>query len=404
MKNLILSHSFIRQNRIPMLLSLFMLTVSFFMLISVSAQYRYASYIRSILERPAFSDTVYAALPTVELTQTGEPVDDATLLTEQNRRLSAIGEMPGVASVYSYRIYTTDLRIGEYYAQLYAYDPEMLQNLRLNVRVGRWLSASSEFPEAVVFGDTGRTVRLGERLTVAEGLTVRVVGRVEQDWIPDLRGSYGRSGENYFQKSTRPGFILAAEALPENFALPERPRTMYGFFLKFSEQTGGAERRTILHALQETGVETIPVDTLAANCGSALREWMKVSLPLPLFLLSVATVSYLSISVVVINRSRRDTAKLFLIGCTKLHATLVVMATLVLLFLLPVLLNLLLAFRFPAFLREGTIWSLEHAILDVRSLVPLLVYALALETVLVLLPLLFYRSRTPLAFYRRTLS
>ena len=66
--------------------------------------------------------------------------------------------------------------------------------------------------------------------------------------------------------------------------------------------------------------------------------------------------------------------------------------------------NLLLAFRFPAFLREGTIWSLEHAILDVRSLVPLLVYALALETVLVLLPLLFYRSRTPLAFYRRTLS
>ena len=71
MKNLILSHSFIRQNRIPMLLSLFMLTVSFFMLISVSAQYRYASYIRSILERPAFSDTVYAALPTVELKQTG---------------------------------------------------------------------------------------------------------------------------------------------------------------------------------------------------------------------------------------------------------------------------------------------------------------------------------------------
>ncbi|HBF14593.1 MAG TPA: hypothetical protein DDW30_02705 [Clostridiales bacterium] len=403
MKNLILSHSFIRQNRIPMLLSLFMLSVSCFMLLSVSAQYRYVSYVRSVLERPAFSDTVYAALPTVDPAR-AETVGDAELIAEQNRRLSEIREMPAVAAVYSYRTYMTDLRIGEYYAQLYAYDAEMLRNFRLNVREGRWLSASAEIPEAVVFGDAEGTVRVGEPLTLADGLTVRVVGRVEQDLIPDLRGIAGRSGEDYFRKSERSGFILSAEALPKPFPLSERLRTMYGFFLKFSEQADSTERRAVLHDLRETGIETVSVDTLAAGCGSALREWMKVSLPLPLFLLSVATVSYLSISVVVVNRSRRDTARLLLIGCTRRHAAAVVTATLVFLFVLPILLNLLLAFGFPAFLREGTIWSLERAILDARSLMPLLLYALVLETVLVLLPLLLYKNRTPLDFYRRTLS
>lgn len=404
MKNLILSRSFVRQNRIPLLLSLFLLTVSGFMLISVSAQYRYVSYIRSILERPSFSDTVYAALPTVTPSPTDDTVSDAALIAEQNRTLSEIRGIAGVASVYSYRVYTTDRRIGDYNAQLYAYDAEMLRNFRLNVRAGRWLSDSSAIPEAVVFGDTENRVRMGDRIALADGFAVRVVGRVEQDWIPELRGIAGNSGENYFRKAMQAGFIVSAASLPDDFALSERLRTMYGFFLKFSGQATDAERQSVLHDLQARGIQTVSVDTLASGCGDALREWTKVSLPLPLFLLSVATVSYLSISVVVINRSRKDTAKLFLVGCSRSHAAAIVTVTLTGLFLIPVLLNFALARLFPTFLRDGTIWSLERAIFDLRSLMPLLVYILISEAVLALLPFLLYRDKTPLSFYRRTLS
>ncbi len=398
MKHLKLAFSFLKRNLVPMLLLMGTLTAVLFILLSVWSQYLYTAYTKSFFERNDEMRSSYYCTFSVSEKDAREC---------RQALLADLREMEGFGKAVSYDSIRTEYSMGEY-VQISAYlmDDDTLNALPLLVSEGRWLSADSTELEVVLSGEALQNAKIGEKLVLFDGIEARVVGRTENNIVPffNLVGE-ADNADLLFENQDVPIFLLNADALPTEYRqqIIASLRTRPGFLLCFDQNATVEQKQSMLGRITEDGGIATSAKYIIQGSNEKIRTWLLESVPMPAFLLVIATISLLSVSAVVVKRSMGEHSKYYLLGCTKTRTMATLSLTLGSNFIIPFLINFILAEYFPTFLRTRTEWELTYAIVNVYSYLPLVVYLLLIGTVFAVMPILFYRKYSPLSFYRRNL-
>jgi len=129
------------------------------------------------------------------------------------------------------------------------------------------------------------------------------------------------------------------------------------FIVDIKENATTAEKDEILNYLSRYGIYAT-YDEIIQNTNDAVDEEIRENFPLPVFLLLISTVSMICVSAVAIQRSMHEHSIYYLIGCSKKRSITTIILSLLLLFCIPCIMNLLLAFFWPNFLRTKVLSQL----------------------------------------------
>lgn len=390
MKIILLCLNVIKKNMIPIAVTGIMLTVSMFILLTAHGRYRYAAYAKDVYARSGLEDAVYFMLPIA-----GNPHIDNELAGEVRQGLA---QFQGFGQILSYDSYVTDYN--GYGANVFLYGDLMINSFRLNTLKGRWLETNAKETEAVIGGVIWDGVKVNDIVSLGNGISARVVGIMgnEVHYPSFSSGSNYFSANGLFDVSENIVFVSAG-TLNDTAFNGVRFMTPANFFVVFKNGAGGNEKEEIKSYLETYGMVS-DYDEIISNSNEKISEWVKGTFPLPLFMITIATINIICINAIVIKRSMNDHSKYYLLGCSRRKGIFIVILPLTAVFSIPALLNILNVLFFPNFFRAKSAAAMDY-ILNANSSIPVFLYLFAIILILTLMPLAFYRRYSPLDFYRR---
>ena len=131
-----------------------------------------------------------------------------------------------------------------------------------------------------------------------------------------------------------------------------------------------------------------------------ITEQVKRRGVLPLFLLFIATMSLISMSVLMIYKKLETHSIYYLCGCSRRRSFLQMFAGICGIALTSGIINIAIILLYP-FLYTRGILNLGNVIIDEVSIVYILLYLLVACLLSALLPYLAFRKSSPIDFYRR---
>lgn len=241
------------------------------------------------------------------------------------------------------------------------------------------------------------------------GIKAIVVGKVAYNKVPHFSG-IGSSGtsDSLFRSVDESRIILNnpgdLDEVINKLRSVGKNRNMIAFIIKCREEVSENDINSVLNTyFIDNGLTHISIQKIIDNTDIMLEETMKEILPIPIFLLLIASISLLSVSAIMIRRSMNDYAKFYLLGCSKKRSILILTLIESIFLLIPFVTNIILALCFPDFLRKNTMWDLSDAIISFQSFLPLIIYTVTIGMILALMPLIYYKKYSPLTFYRRNI-
>lgn len=394
MKTLTLCFTLIKRHWLSICITCVILAISLFLLITMYGQYRYIAYTLDVFTESDLQDAVFF----IHSVQTHErKIDDANA----KRVRDTVSQMDGVADVLTYQ--TSVLGWRDYALNVYYMPKSMRDNFKLKVIDGTWFSDTPAETEAVIGGSVWDGVSIGDRITLENGITAKVVGFIGESAVHPNFGHWTNSSfsSDYLFTEIDSIIFLTPETLDptrepdQNLAGPRQ------FFVAFKEDATAAERENIMLYLEANGNVRNYTQIVSAT-ENKLENIATEQFPLPIFLIAIATINMICICAVIIKRSFPDMAKYYLLGCTKARFAGVIAGSLSAVFSLPVILNMILAIWFPNFIRKAMNRGVDY-ILDFGCIFPVVLYVCCLIGILILMPMLFYRKYSPLDLYRRNL-
>ncbi len=396
MKSITISMNFIKKNSIPIVITVLILTVSMFILVTYIGQYNYASYAKDVLEA-SLPDGVYYMDMSDDFYDASESTGETKAALKAN-----LADFPAFSHAVDCE-HTAIGGAGDAFYNVFLFDHAMRSAFRLEVEEGRWLSDFPTETEAVVGGVYAGDTKVGDTLTLEGGVTAKVVGLFGDAAIYPSFDSGGTtvSAESLFSVNDTV-VILTSETLPEGAIDTSSSFPSPNFYIAFDKKASDSERRELIAFLEETGtVETY--DGIIANSEAELAEWVVTALPLPLFLIIISTVNIICIATVIVKKSMADLSKYYLIGCTKRRGAMLITAPMALIFSLPCVFNLLSIALSPNFLRAGGRTSMIDYIFDFGTSALVGAYFLLLLVILAVLPTVFFRKFSPISFYKKNI-
>ena len=395
MKKLIFCFHFMRKNLFPILLTLLLLTVTFFTMITLFGKVSYKTYATDRIRASGLEDALYV-MPV--LSRGG---DDPSAIRAYREEVS---QMDGVAAVLSFRNNTCSYE-GES-VNVFYYSDEMIAHFPPVIRSGRWLDVSAESLEAVIGGSVWPGVKTGDVVTLSNGLSCRVVGILSDLAVYPAFTRYTNSGcPAEFLFKAIDNIVFLNERAVEEVRIPPYAHLAEptNFFVRFSETASASERAAVRRYLGNIGIVRT-YDDILNDSDTLFREWIREQFPLPLFLLVIATINTIAICAVMLQRSLPDISKYYLLGCTRRYAAVRLTVGMGVLFSLPAAVNILLALFYPHFLRYEINYHTYDYLIDIRCLIPPVVHMAFLMGIIGLLTWFSFRKYSPFDFYRRNLS
>lgn len=399
MKSVILCWSFVKKNFVPILITMIMLAVSMFVLVTFYGQYRYTSYTRDVMLDSELDDGLYFMINSDGLDPDEEQIISQRIINGA-REYKACGDILTIRRYYAF--YGEEALFNGV-----LFDKKMRRSFKLRVSEGRWLSDDPEYTEVVVGGVTVSkyNIKVGDTLTFEDGITAKVVGIMDDVVIYPSFNSYNNNNlpsDSLFRSNDTVLFITE-ETIPE-----ELLDGLYNyhadtnFYLLFDGESSESERSELVSYLESNGV-IAPYAKIISDSDEKINEWLSDAMPLPLFLIIISTICIICISTVVIQRSMTDYSKYFLMGCSKKKCIALVASPTVLLFCLPGVLNLISILFCPHLFRAGKMLARVDYIIGADAAITVILYLAFLAAILCLMPVVFYRRYSPIALYRRNM-
>lgn len=392
MKFLTVAYRYIRHNIAPIFLTVVFITVSMFGILTLYGQYRYTSYNRDCFAESGFEDALYFMPMAADIWIDGDPTAGSRIYNE----LSVYGD---AIEVITYRHYygTVD---GAEFDNVYIYGDGMIESFRLPVDEGRWLDASAESAEIVLAGTKWSDVTIGETVKLTDGGDALVVGKINSPVnTPDFNsGSNSDVAADHLYKLRESG-IFATEHVTQKIAADRQINDTVCFFVRFC---GGADAATVTEItdyLMSRG-KLVGYEKIIEDSNVKIDEWIKKALPLPMFMLAIATINIICISAITVKRSMNESSRYFLVGCSTRRSIFTISATMAASFSFPTVFNILSVSFFPNFLREDSYSAIDY-MLDASCSWIALLYMLIVVLIVTLIPIVLYRKYSPLEFYRR---
>lgn len=395
MKTVPICMSFLKRNIFPICITMVTLTISVFMLITVMGKYEFQTYTLQILENSNLWDAIYC-MPITE----GDPdVDHANSVKIQN----TLKQMEGVSEI----IYNkhTIVDYNDSVCNVYYYDANFRENFQLTVQEGKWFFGTPTTTEAVVGGVMWDGVKVGDTVTLENGICATVIGIIGDSVVyPSLTYSTNSTltADDLFRELNN--VIFVTEETIEDSIMQVTNNMLYdnNFIVTLEKGIADKEWNAIIQYLQSQG-NYRTCQQIIDDSHVGVQEWLKENLPLPLFLIGIATINMVCICAVIIKRTMTDISKYYLMGCTKAKATQMISISMLSVSIPPIILNLIQAKWFPNFIRLEMNGQKVDYIIDVACLYPVFLYVGILFAIFICIPTVFFRRYTPLDLYRRNL-
>lgn len=391
MKTARLMLSFLNKNLIPILILIITTTVSLFFLVSAYGEYMFINRAKNAFENAGLGDAVYFMY---------HPADFSASPAEgSNASKSVVSSLPACKEIIA--PFCTYGTVGETYLNVHLWNGTMIRSFALSPDKGRWLDPDSETPEAVV-NDASGNAKLGDMLLLPDGTEARIVGIIaESAFIASFNhGSSAQSASDLFKTDTDVAFVNF-DSLSEKMLEAISPSPSLCYYVRISPNATDGQRSQLLGTLSSYG-NYADYDTITKNTNAEVDRKMRESLPLPIFILTATAVIAISICTLSIKRNMSEQARYFLIGCSKRRSLLIIITSLAAAFSIPCIANLVLALKYPYFLRYGARVD-GSTLIGTDCSAPILLYLGILLLISAVIPAVYYRRFSPLDFYRRTL-
>lgn len=401
MKTITLWWIFIKKNIIPIIITLLLLTVALFIMVSYYGKYRYVAYARDIMLNSDLRNGGYFMISFDDELR-GDPEKMEPVVQSVRKQITEYTACKYLLTTDAFAASALGSDNNDFY-NCFLYDDHMISGMRLSVDDGRWLSSDAARTEAVICGNSSKK-KVGDRLTLSYGIEAEVVGIIND--VP-LYPTFSRSGNagmparSLFKNGDSMLFITG-DAVPEITLNNIQYYYHIGNCYVVLEESATDSYRTELFDFMESLGIYVPYEKIIADSDAEIDVWLYQAFPLPLFLIIVCTISALCICIVVVKRSMSEYSKYYLMGCTKNKCIFHVTAPLVVLFSIPCFLNLLNVMFFPHFLRAGDRYPVDY-ILDHHAVILIIVFSVLVILPIIFMPRVFYRNYSPLSLYRRNM-
>lgn len=392
MKAFTVCYSFIKNNILPIVITVLMLTVAMFILSTFIGEYNYISYTRSVMLNEKLEGGAYFM-----------PYHEGGVSYEETNELkNEIMQFEGCSHILSINKFAVEMNKSVVNVMLY--DKHMRESFKLHTDKGRWLSDDPTQTEAVIGGVTWGGTKVGDTITIDNNITATVVGIIGDNVVYPAfsSGSNSVQDSNLLFGVNDTIVFLTHETIPqeklEKYSISGR-RNLY---VIFDDDASDAEKKALTAFLESKG-SLATHEKIINDSNETISSWVATALPLPLFLIVIATVNIISISTVITKRTMPEYSRYYLIGCTKRKGILLVAMPLGIIFSIPCVLNIISITCCPNFLRAGQRTGAITYLFDLSNVIPLFIYLILIIGILTIIPMMFYKKYSPLLFYRSNL-
>ncbi len=394
MKFLMVSWRYIRHNLAPIILTVIFITVSIFGILTVYGQYRYTSHNRDRFAESGLDDALYFMPMADDMWADGDPTESNGIYDE----FSFYNDNDSV-DVITYLHYYGTVE-GMEFDNVYVYGKRMIESFPISVDEGRWLDAAADEAEIVLAGAKWRGVKVGDRVKLTDGGEATVVGKIDGTFtMPDFNAtSNSKFPADIIFTATNSG-IFATEHVMSALPDDKHVNKTLCFFIEFCGDIDAAAEADVKNRLLSIG-KLVGYENIIKDSNEKIDEWIKNALPLPVFMLIIATINIICISAITVKRSMTENSRYYLVGCSTGQIILKMSVTMSVMFSTPTLLNVLSVSYFPNVFREDRYSAVDY-ILDASCSWIALFYMLAIVLIVTLISIVMCRKYSPLEFYRR---
>lgn len=392
MKTVYICYSFIKKNLIPIIITMLMLTVAMFILSTFIGEYNYTSYTKNVISNDKLANGVYF-MPFYE--------DEADF--QDNTELkNEILQYSAYSHILSYDNFAVDLNNSV--ANVMIYNKEMRESFKLHTDEGRWLSDDPMFTEAVIGGVTWGNTKVGDTITLDNNITATVVGIIGDSVVyPSFNVSSNSVQDSSILFRVNDSMVfLTGETIPQEKLEKYSLSSGRNLYVIFNDDATADEKEQLMSFLESKGV-VAAYEKIIDDSNEAIDSWVATALPLPLFLLIIATINIISISTVIVKRTMPEYSRYYLIGCTKRKGIGLIAMPLSIIFVIPCIVNIISIACCPNLFRAGNRTGAITYLFKANTVIPLIIYLALIVVILTVIPTVFYKKYSPLLFYRSNL-
>lgn len=392
MKTVSICYSFIKKNLVPIIITMLMMTVAMFILSTFIGEYNYTSYTKNVISNDKLANGVYC-MPFYE---------DEVDFQDNTELKSEIMQYTACSHILSYDNFAVDLN--DSVVNVMIYNKEMRESFKLHTDEGRWLSDDPAFTEAVIGGVTWGNTKVGDTITLDNNITATVVGIIGDSVVYPSFNTSGNivQDSSILFKVNDTMVFLTGETIPQEKLEKYSLSNGRNLYVIFNDDATADEKEQLMSFLESKGV-VATYEKIIDDSKEVIDSWVATALPLPLFLLIIATVNIISISAVIVKRTMPEYSRYYLIGCTKRKGIMLIAMPLSVIFSIPCIANIISITCCPNLFRAGNRTGAITYLFEANAVIPLVLYLALIIVILTVIPTIFYKKYSPLLFYRSNL-
>ena len=368
--------------------------------------YRFLHYTKELYQNAGIENSIYfMMMPDYQR----NPREKAPEIREI---MESAASMPGVKTVVNpYGCTATYHGVG---TSIGVYDAFMIKAFPYKLSHGSWFDSGQNnnngLPQVVVGGALYSNVKPGDVIGLdipnpetgeRDQIQVYVIGKLRD---PSYTLQLGRAGTDI----TTNGFLQIADEVifseeDENFPSVLRSSgllySMANAFVVFEEGATDEEKGACYTYLEQYGYYKT-YDEIIQKTEEYIQDQIRRRGMLPFFLLFVATMSLICVSVLLVYKKMETHSIYYLCGCSRRRSFLLMVAGVAGIACVAGILNIAVILCYPYLYNHG-LMDLGSVLIDERSILYIVVYLAAVCLIAAVLPYLVFRKSSPIDFYRR---
>ena len=390
-----------RQNVVPSILVLVIMTISLLVMTVSLGQYRLSTYTLDLLAHAGLENADYFMQ---ELSGPGS-LDEA--YTQQ--LIEKMDSYSIVAEVLKAQFAVTEYKKVRHVVMLY--DAPMQAAFPLRVTRGKWMPDSVEGTQslpAVIGGSQESKAKVGEEILLTiDGkqpfqLGVRVCGSLGPYAYTPAFNSSGTAdmlNASYFFSQGDQFIVPVTESLMDQLKQNNSIVSDPYFIIRYQDDVTQAEKEAFRQEIAEYG-STAPMAQIVETTRAQIHQQAKEILPFPIFLMVISTVMPLSVSVSLTFQKINQYAVYSLCGCSRRNILFYTSAGIALIGLTALIATILMVSGY-SFLNARRILDFGEVWFDAYSIISAMIYIGILILISQGMIYSVLRKNSPIEIYRR---
>lgn len=403
MKHLKLILHFYSRSKIASVILFIVLTISTFFASIAVGQYRYLTYAQEVFMKSGLDNALYFMPNGFGMESLTWSLQDylENVSTFQNK----MHDFSAVRTVINSPLSFNGVQL---------WDDELQNSFPIEITQGKQLDHTSnsnpnleQGVDAILCGSEYRDVKIGETIEMQIGnepnqiLKIHVVGKTnKQIFTPSFSSSSNKMKASQILNFNSAVICRSSPELISYLNQYVAPQTMPNFFIDINLSADENNKKELVSYLKKQG-SFATYDEIIANSKQEQTYMMKKQLPMPLFFLSVSTISLVSISVLFVYKNMRRNSIYYLCGCSRCRSFFYMACGIGCISVLAGIINIIIVLNMD-FLMETRLFDTGYFYrFDYMSMWLIVFYILGTLIISVGIPYLIYRKMSPIELYRR---